>query len=373
MSDRRQRVAALMVGLVTLFCVLAPGQVAQAQETGVTLVVGQGSGNIGDTAEVAVQIQGGTNSPASLVVVLAYDPAKLAPFEDYYEFVETDVLGNPITNGSGNAITRTSAVKPGQSAIDVDRLFQAEVHPEGVIVVALWGDNRAVADGLLMTVAFQILLDATENEAIPVEGVASDEEVLVLVEETSELEGVWSSAALGDSAVAVPVDFQDGVVQVGCTPPDDVPLNVLASQDRSDAVRVSWDSVSTPGAEYRVYRSNDTDRNNALPLGDEWSTATFYIDVSAQAPIEVVASGCFSEATFAAVHHYYWVKARTPGIGCEGLFSAPAAEGFRSTAKSFAADGGFASAAKPRDLDRAAVLGVLGLALLFTSRRRRGD
>lgn len=296
----------------------------------VNLTIGEGSANIGNTAEVAVNLTGGGTAVSALVVALRYDPAKLAPFEQYYEFTQTDVTGQPLRDNLGNLITTTSSVRPGAAVQSVDRLFQSETHEEGVLAVAIWGDTRAVPEGTLMTVAFRVLSGAAQNEVLPVAGVVRAAPVTVTVTEGGAPEAIYSSAAGGDAVASAEVAFTEGAVRVGCTPAAAV-ANVAASQDRPEAVEVTWSAVS--GAEYRVYRSAQADAGEALPLGDQWIRDTSFLDMTAPAAVQTSAGGCFGGARYEPVPQYYWVMTRTIDYQCESNLTGAPVQGWRSVAE----------------------------------------
>lgn len=291
-----------------------------------TLTIGQGTARVGDIAELTVDFASNGAPVSTLVVVLRYDPGKLAPFTEYYASVETDVTGTPILDNEGHTIPRTSPVRPGAAAQQAGRLFRAAVHPEGALAVAVWGDLRNVPEGALMTVAFRVLQGAAENERLPVEGVLAANPMIVEVPGAGETDTLASSAAGGATAQSVALTYHNGQVQVGCTTSSPVPQGVTASIDRTDAVLVSWTAVA--GAEYRVYRNAAQNASAALALG-QWASASSYLDATAPAPVQTGTGGCFGGASYEPVASFYWVKSRTAATLCESEYSAPV-QGYRS-------------------------------------------
>jgi len=320
-----------------------------------TIAIGNGLTNIGDTVEIPITLTSGGPQPATLVLFIAYNPAKVAPFTDFYEFVLTDLEG-PVVDEHGNAVTATSAVRPEPAVQNAGKLVDTEVHPEGVLAIAITGLNTTtMPDGLLLTAAFEVLSGAQENEQLDLIGAGEDDPAPV------DEEDVFSSAAQANAQL-LPLVITDGSIQVGCTPPP-APTDVAATQGSPDAVVITWTGIGLANAEYRVFRSTTPVAGNALPLGTAWQTSTSFQDVTAQVPVVNDPGGCFREPDITEVHYYYWVKARNE-IGCESELSASYAEGYRGLAKSASAA---ANVLAPGD----AALWTVLLAILLAAGRRK--
>lgn len=324
-----------------------------------TLTLTGGTANIGDTAEVSVGLGSGGAAPSSVVVFVQYDPAKLAPYMDFYEFIVQDLEGHPLVDNEGNVITKRSAVRPEASINTAVKLVETEVHgAKGVLGIAIVGKNtNEILDGPMVTIAFEILSGAQENEYIAVNGIGSAENGVLLAHGTAK------SSAAGSGAQAIAVDIQDGQVHVGCTPAE-TPAGVTATQGQSDAVVVSWNAVADANARYRVYRSTAQDSSTAVPLGEGWQSGVAFQDFTAEVPVS--SGGCSCAPTYTPVRYYYWVKAQNE-FGCESDFSTPPAEGYRGKAKSAV----LTARILPGTFgDGCVVLGVVGVCAVF--HRRRG-
>jgi len=330
MSDRngrRQRVApaahqraglpksgVLALGLLSASAALC----ATAYGAGsITVHIGSAVTNVGDAVEIPVSLDAGAESPTALALFIAYDSAKLAPIEDFYVVGQTDPAG-----GTGAV---SSAVRPAQAVLDAGLSVDSEIHPEGVIVIVLFGmSHSAIPGGDILTIAFRVLPAAGEGDVLALSGVGEDDPVVLGGTQA------WSTAA-DASLEDIPVLLSDGAIDLGCDPAG-TPTNVAASQDRADGVLVTWSAVPDAGAEYRVFRHTDVDSTGAMPLGSQWQSGTSFLDVTAEAAVATDSGGCFGAVTYDVTEYYYWVKARTAG-GREGDLSAPPAMGFRDVAK----------------------------------------
>lgn len=333
-------------------CLILSAFSASAQDP-IVLILGSVSANAGDTVEISVDLEVGDTAPSTLVVVLVYDPTKLAPFLDYYEFIQRDPLGNPILDNNGDPVTRTSAVRPGPAATAAGKGFDPEVHPEGALAVTLFGSFSSIGDGLVLSAAFKVI-GGVDNEVIPVTGATEADPIEVFVEDSS-LPGGGVFQSLATSAATqegggLGVVFVTGQVTLGCT--EALPVTgVAASNGRSDGVFVTWNDVAPAGESYtyRVWRGESADLAEASPLGEGWQSASAFLDESSRAPIEVQAPGCLRPGQFDRVIYYYWVKARTQTL-CAGPFSDLPATGSRGAAsKSGAAKTGIGITALPAE------------------------
>jgi len=295
----------------------------------ITLYIGQATANIGDTAEITVELGVGNNRPTAVVAWFKYDPAKLAPFTNFYEFIVRDIDGVPLRDSNNNTIVSTGAVRPEEVLTAAEKQIDVEIYPEGVIGVAILGiNNVAIAPGRLLTIAFRVLPGAGESLPVAVEGVATGNPISI----DNGPEDTASSASYigqGGTTMLLPVAISNGRINVGCTPAP-IPTGVTATQNQPNAVTVTWDAVNLALAEYRVFRATTNNVNNAQPLGIAWQSATTFDDVTALAAATPAGCACGAEPT--VTRYFYWVKART-ATQCEGGFSTPPVEGFRSAAK----------------------------------------
>ncbi len=317
----------LMAGLMA---VISP--LAQAVDP-LTLTLGEGTANIGDTTEISLALASGGTKPAALVLFIRYNPAKVQPYTDFYEFIKHDLDGAVVDN-QGTVVKSRSAVRPEASLDAASKLVETEIHLEGVMAIAIVGKNsNVILDGPMVTIAFRVLSSAQENEYIPLDGIGSAETAVVLTH------GSAKSSAAGAALESIPVLFADGQVHVGCTPAE-TPAGVTATQGQTDAVVIAWSPVAEVNARYRVYRNTEENPETASPLGTGWQTGLVFQDVTAQAP--VVSGGCSCSPVYSVVRYYYWVKSQN-AFGCESDFSTPAAEGYRGAAKASLAKAGMAS------------------------------
>lgn len=341
--------------VVAALTISAP--IAAQAITPATIAIGNGLTNIGDTVEIPITLTSAGPQPATIVLFITYNPAKVAPFTDFYEFVLTNLEG-PVVDEFGNVVTAKSAVRPEQVVQNAGKLVDTEVHPEGVLAIAITGLNtNTMSNGPLLTVAFEVLIGAQENEQLDLTAAGQDDPAQV------NGEMVFSSAAQADAQL-LPLLITDGYVQVGCTPPP-APTDVAATQGDPNAVAITWTGIGLANAQYRVYRSTNVVAGGALPLGTGWQTATSFQDVTAQAPIVNDSGGCFRAPDITEIHYYYWVKARND-IGCESELSASYAEGYRGSAKSASVA---ANVLAPGD---AALWTALLAIFLMAGRRRAG-
>ena len=82
--------AALMAVLAVFLAAPAP-----AQPNPIVLYLGEGTGNAGDTVQVSVELGVGNTRPTAMVVWLYYDPDKLLPDDNAFEFAALDLEGQP--------------------------------------------------------------------------------------------------------------------------------------------------------------------------------------------------------------------------------------------------------------------------------------
>lgn len=300
----------------------------------ITIEIGQGTGNPGSAVELLVELTTGSTAPSTIVLFLEYDPEKLAPNETYYEFIQTDLEGNPVSV--------SAPARPESAAIDSDKQVTHAIPVPGRLILLILGLNTNIIEsGPLATVALDILSGGA-GETLDVTG------------------GAESSATAPDGTTRIPINFVDGTVLAGCDPAE-TPTGVTATQGLPDRVDISWNAVATPNAEYRVYRNTQNDPATAAPLGTAWVTGTTFSDLSALPPDAGGIAGCCLFGEPIPVQYYYWVKARTE-TGCESALSATPAIGYRGSGKLAAGEPASAAA-------DGLVLGLAAFLLCAYSRR----
>lgn len=330
---RTRGVAAALAGVLTATW----ATIASAQGVNpIALSIGQATANRGDTALVSIELQVGNTRPTNMVVWLRYDPTKIQPDVNAFEFIARDLAGNPILDNQGQVITSHGAVRREQAVIDAGKQVEAEVHAEGALGIAVQGLNDAtIAPGLILTVAFKVQNGVAENEVVDIEGAESTDPVQFT--DGGELQTAFSSAhyqGANDQQGDLSVEVSDGRITVPCTTPN-APTAVTATQGQPDAVVVSWTASTSPNVQYRVYRALTNDAAAAQPLGTGPQAATTFSDITALAPIQP-STGCACNAQATITHYFYFVRAVAPS-GCESEFSTPGAEGFRGTAQAASA------------------------------------
>lgn len=311
---------------------------AAAQANPILLSIGEGTGNVSDTALVSIELAVGNTRPTNMVVWLRYNPAKVQPDTNAFEFTVVDLEGNPIRDNQNNVITSRGPVRREQSLITANKQIDSEVHAEGALGIAVQGLNDAtIGPGNILTVAFKVLPGVAENEVIAIEG--AEELDPVQFTQDGVLQTASSSANYTNNSGAeaeLDVEISDGRVVVPCTQPD-APASVQATQGQPDAVVVSWTGVTVPGATYRVYRATTNSASSALPLGTGPQAATTFNDITALGP--VTPAGCACNAEPQLTRYFYFVRTVSAG-GCESEFSTPGAEGYRGAAKAASAAAG---------------------------------
>lgn len=309
----------LLVILAALTMTTASAQFGEGVGIGMT----GSAANPGQTIEVPVTLYSGIHAPTTMVLWFGYDAAQLTPVEDYYEMVTVDGNGDPLTDGDGNVLTTRSGVRADFSLSDTGKTMSVAYHPEAgalaVSIVGLGADQTAIPEGELLTLAFQV--DASLSPGPTVTIIGHD------TNNPAEVEGQERRSSASDTDGPIPVDMDDGEVQLGCSAPP-LPGNVTASEGRADGVLVSWDGAASPGAEYRVYRSETDEVTAALPLGEGWQEETSFLDITAEHGGVVVPGGCQAPAQVEGLVYYYWVASRTP-FGCMQAPDGAPAQGYR--------------------------------------------
>ena len=293
----------------------------------ITLEISETMANVGDTAEIAVSLVSTTDSPVTLTILVGYDPLKVAPSTEFFEFAVRDFsTGLPIEDVDGNVITRTSAVRLESRLEDLGKVVETEIEEGGFVNLVLSGLNDIeISDGLLFTVAFEVLAGSAENETAVLDGVASDMPVFLGGRE-------FASAGATMMAERIIVNIIDGGIMVGCTAAE-TPVGLAVGGTNAETVELSWDAVLDPNAEYRVFRNDVPLLDSALPIGEGWQTATFFSDITAPVAEVLGPAGCLGFPLVTVVPQFYWVKSRTSETGCESGFGDSPVEGFRSAKK----------------------------------------
>ena len=320
---------------------------------GITLEISEATANVGDTAEIVVNLTSTTDSPATLIISLGYDPLKVAPFTEFFEFTVRDfVTGLPVEDGSGNVLTETSAVRLDSVVEALGKVVETEIQGTGFIDILVTGNNATlIPDGPLLTVAFELLSGSVENETVLLDGVASDAE-----------DGLgFSSSASTATGETIPVDVIDGGIVVGCTAAE-TPVGLMVGGTNPESVELSWDAVLDPNAEYRVFRNDVPLLASAVPIGEGWQTETFFSDITAPAAEVMGGAGCLGVPMVTLVPQFYWVKSRTFETGCESGFGDAPVEGFRGAKKIIA--GAVSASALPQSAGGADGL-LMGLVVLL--------
>lgn len=307
----------VMTAMALTVCGFAAGTTSP-----LTVTLGPAGANIGETAEMPVSLQSSGTAPATVILFLSYDAAKLAPDTTYYSISQNGL--------SGAVQAGKSAVRPEIKTVTADKFVDTEVY-SGVLAIAVTGMNTAtLGNGICLSVAFKVLAGAQENEDIPVTGLDATQSTVQLAN------GPALSSAASASAQAISVSFVNASLHVGCSAID-TPTGVIATQGQSTGVTVAWTAIADASAAYQVLRGSSSDASTAIAVSD-WQSAVSFDDTLTSAPVQTSAGGCFSNPTYTYTHYYYWVKARN-AAGCESGLSTPAADGYRGVAKALAAAG----------------------------------
>lgn len=293
---------------------MACGVWAQTETADVQVTLGAGTAAIGETVEIPVDLSSTGDAPTSILVVIQYNDELLEPYESYYEVNAVDGLGLPILNSAGDTDTVSSLVKLKPSLQANGKHAEANVHAGGTISVLVSGaGDVSIPNGRLFDIAFRVRADVTHSFTTALTGVTADTPATV------DGDVVFSEAA-ADMEKILTVGFTNGQVQsLPCIEEPAAPQAFEASTDRPGGVRLTWKTV--PGAVgYRVYRSETASPSEAIPLGDAWSSATSFVDITARANTED-AAGCFGGV--AGKSYTYWVRARLAS-GCQSPLSGSA-------------------------------------------------
>ncbi len=355
-----RRILAVVLA-ATLGCAV-PG--AWAAGTATATVEVNAPSNVGDVAEVGINLDYSDVAPTVMIVYLAFDNMRLATAQDYYESIPVDSQGNPVRDGDGNVQATLSAVLSAPEVAAAGKTVSVAYYATlddnvgrggiGIVVAGL--NTDPLPKGKVLTVAFRVLNNNHNNDVLALYGVDSVHPAII----SSHLVASSASASTSESiALTVP----DGSIALGCARPG-VPSGVTASQNQTDRVDIAW--TGTAGLEYRVFRSAGSDPLAAQALGDSWTTATTFEDVTADAATVITSAGCFKKGVYETIPYNYWVKSRDPIGACESDYSSPAAQGWRASAAKV-----IAAAWPPRDPAAWIVFAVAAMILAMRARRAR--
>jgi hypothetical protein len=314
--------------------------------------------------EVAVQITPSGLAPTTLVLFFAFDPELVVPDTDYYETISRNALGDVIRDEDGEAVVFRSAVQPSPELALAGKAAEVQLYAEGVVGIVISGINEEpIPSGTLFTLGFETQPGINASLNTVIRGITPETSVVVTNPNTGEDETAFSSAAALDEGTEVPLTlaFFGGTMLFSCPGNTPAPTGVTASTDDAEAVTVGWSSGSA--LEYRVYRADNNNFANALPLGAGWQLSRTFGDFSAAAPVAGGPAGCFGGGGDSPVNQFYWVIARD-NDGCESVVAGPV-QGSRATEDAKSLD----AAVAPMG-DWAVSLLVCGVLLLAALRRR---
>jgi len=327
----RNRLMGMMLCCLAVTMLLAGPRAYGAEGDGITVQVGTSVANPGCTVEVPIELYESTFAPTTMILWIGYDPAQLTPEEDYYEIVVRDAQGDPVEDSLGNVVTERSGVRADFSLADTGKTMTTAYHPEaGAIAMSILGlgaTQAAIPDGPLVTVAFRMNAAVSPGATATILG--HDSENPVIVEEAERR----SSAS--DAEGAITVTMRDGGVNAGCPAPD-LPTNLTASQGGTDGVLLTWDAVNVSNVTYRVYRADSADLGSALPLGEEWTSDTAFLDITAEQGDMVGPDACNGGSALAGSIYHYWVASRSP-FRCEQPPAGDSVTGYRGGGKALTA------------------------------------
>ncbi|HOC71840.1 MAG TPA: hypothetical protein PKL54_03450 [Candidatus Hydrogenedentes bacterium] len=289
--------------------------------------------NVGDLIEVGVDLDHGDTAPATVVFFVAYEKVRLAPAEACFEVIRRDADGEPVRDENGEVVVTVSSALPAAAvlaagkAVEVEHLPELSDAPElaatGVVVTGL--NDTPLPKGRLLTLGFRVLEANFLNDTIALRALDAGDPL----PHAGRL--LQSSASAADGA-ALPTDAVGGTVALGCAR-GAAPEGLTATTDREDEVKLAWTGAA--GMEYRVLRADPTAPNTLTALGEGWTEATLFLDITAPAPEVVRGPILFCNGRFVPAARLYQVKARPVGGGCESEL-APAVEGYRAPRRSAA-------------------------------------
>ena len=290
--------------------------------------------NVGDLIEVGVDLDHGDTAPATVVFFVAYEKVRLAPAEACFEVIRRDADGEPVRDENGEVVVTVSSALPAAAvlaagkAVEVEHLPELSDAPElaatGVVVTGL--NDTPLPKGRLLTLGFRVLEANFLNDTITLRALDAGDPL----PHAGRL--LQSSASAPDGAVLA-ADAAGGVVALGCAR-SAAPQGLAVTTDRAAEVKLSW--TGAPGMEYRVLRADPAAPNTLTALGDGWTAAALFVDITAPPPEVVKRPVLFCKGRFVPGARLYQVKARPAGGGCESEPS-PAVEGYRAPRRSVVA------------------------------------
>lgn len=290
--------------------------------------------NVGDLVEVGVDLDYGGTAPAAVVFFVVYEKARLAPAEACFEVIQRGADGEPVRDEKGEVIAALSSVLPAPAvlaagkAVEVEHLPGLSDAPElaatGVAVVGL--NDAPLPKGRVFTLGFRVLEANFLNDTITLRALDAGDPL----PHAGRL--LQASASSADGA-ALAADAVGGVIALGCAR-SAAPKGLVVGTDRAAEVKLSWTGES--GMEYRVLRADPAAPNTLTALGDGWTAAALFVDVTAPPPEVLKGPVLFCKGRFVPGKRLYQVKARPVGGGCESEPS-PAVEGYRAPRRSVVA------------------------------------
>lgn len=289
--------------------------------------------NVGDLVEVGVDLEYGDTAPATVVFFVAYEKARLAPAEACFEVILRGSDGAPVRDERGEAIAALSSALPAAAVFAAGKVVEVEHFPElsdapglaatGVVVTGL--NDAPLPKGRVFTLGFRVLEANFLNDTIALRALDAGDPL-------PHAGRLLRSSASSADGTALDADAVGGVIALGCAR-GAAPAGLTASTDRENEVKVAWTGVS--GMEYRVLRSDPAAPDSLTALGDGWTEAALFVDITAPAPEVTRGPILFCNGRFVPGARVYQVKSRPVGGGCESGLT-PAVEGFRAPRRSVA-------------------------------------
>lgn len=290
--------------------------------------------NVGDLVEVGVDLDYGGTAPAAVVFFVAYEKARLAPAEACFEVIQRGADGEPVRDEKGEVVAALSSVLPAPAVLAAQKAVEVEHFPglsespdlaaTGVVVAGI--NDTPLPKGRVFTLGFRVLEANFLNDTITLRALDAGDPL----PHAGRL--LQSSASAPDGAVLA-ADAVGGVVALGCAR-SAAPQGLAVTTDRAAEVKLSW--TGAPGMEYRVLRADPAAPNTLTALGDGWTAAALFVDITAPPPEVVKRPVLFCKGRFVPGARLYQVKARPAGGGCESE-PAPAVEGYRAPRRSVVA------------------------------------
>lgn len=290
--------------------------------------------NVGDLVEVGVDLEYGDTAPATVVFFVAYEKARLAPSEACFEVIQRGSDGSPVRDEKGEVMVTLSSALPASAVLAAGKVVEVEHFSElsdapdlaatGVVVTGL--NDAPLPEGRVFTLGFRVLEANFLNDTIALRALDAGDPL-------PQAGRLLRSSASSADGTALDADAVGGVIALGCAR-GAAPEGLTASTDREDEVKLAWTGVS--GMEYRVLRADPAAPDTLTALGEGWTEAALFVDITAPAPEVTRGPILFCNGRFVPATRIYQVKARPVGGGCESELS-PGVEGFRAPRRSVAA------------------------------------